>query len=123
MLTAANIVAFVSTSDADRSRDFYEGVLGLRLIRSTPLALIFDARGTMLRVTIVEDLEPAAFTVLGWQVADIDHTVVQLGGRGVAFERFADIEQDESGIWEAPDGGLVAWFRDPDGNLLSITEG
>lgn len=122
MLTAANLVAFVATTDAERARRFYEETLGLTLVERTPFALVFEARGTELRVTLVERLDPVAHTVLGWNVADAGHSAAKLAERGVAIERFEGIEQDELGVWDAPGGARVAWFRDPDGNLLSITQ-
>jgi predicted enzyme related to lactoylglutathione lyase len=85
-------------------------------------ALVFDVHGTPLRITKVESLSPGPFTVLGWEVADISMTAARLCKRGVAFERFEGMSQDEHGIWLAPGGARVAWFKDPDGNLLSITE-
>lgn len=122
MLTAANLVAFVATADADRAQGFYEEVLGLRLLERTSQALVFDARQTELRVTTVEGFTAAEHTVLGWQVAEARRAVRELVARGVVFERFDGLRQDDLGIWEAPGGALVAWFRDHDGNLLSITE-
>jgi len=116
------LVAFVSTSDADRARTFYSSVLGLRLVSDDDFALVFEANGTTLRITKVEFLSPAPFTVLGWEVADIAKTAACLRGRGVAFERYTGMCQDDHGIWLAPSGARVAWFKDPDGNLLSITE-
>lgn len=122
MLTAANLVAFVSVTDLDRAQAFYEGTLGLTLIERSEYALVFETRGTELRVTLVEGFEPTDHTVLGWDVADAAHTAEKLREAGVEPERFATLEQDDLGLWEAPDGTLVAWFRDPDGNLLSIAQ-
>ncbi|HEX7508740.1 MAG TPA: VOC family protein [Polyangia bacterium] len=116
------LVAFVSTTDADRARTFYESVLGMRLVSDDDFAVVFDADGTTLRITKVESLAAAPFTVLGWEVADIAKAAARLRDRGVAFERYAGMAQDEHGIWLAPGGARVEWFKDPDGNLLSITE-
>jgi len=116
------LVAFVSTTDADRARTFYESVLGMRLVSDDDFAVVFDAHGTTLRITKVESLAAAPFTVLGWEVADIAKAAARLRDRGVAFERYAGMAQDEHGIWLASGGARVAWFKDPDGNLLSITE-
>ena len=116
------LVAFVSTTDADRARTFYRSALSLRLVSDDDFALVFDAHGTTLRITKVESLAPAPFTVLGWEVADIAKTAAHLRERGVSFERYPGMAQDEHGIWIAPGGARVAWFKDPDGNLLSITE-
>ena len=115
-------MAFVPVTDFDRARAFYVDVLGLGLIESTPYALVLDANGTVVRVTLVGDLTPHPFTSLGWTVADIAGTVDELVAAGVRFERFDGMEQDERGIWPTPSGAQVAWFKDPDGNLLSVTQ-
>jgi catechol 2,3-dioxygenase-like lactoylglutathione lyase family enzyme len=122
MLSASKVTAFVATADAQRARAFYEGVLGLRLLSDDHVALVFDANGTPLRVAKVQQLSPAPYTVLGWTVADISATVRGLAAKGVAFERYEGMAQDELAIWSPPGGGKVAWFKDPDGNLLSVTE-
>jgi catechol 2,3-dioxygenase-like lactoylglutathione lyase family enzyme len=122
VLGAADLVAFVATTDLARARDFYAGVLGLALLAETPVADVFDAHGTTLRVTLVPDPPTAGYTVLGWVVDDIVASVRGLGERGVAFERFGGMEQDEAGVWTTPGGDQVAWFKDPDGNTLSVTQ-
>jgi catechol 2,3-dioxygenase-like lactoylglutathione lyase family enzyme len=122
MLGSCDVVAFVATSEPDRARQFYGDVLGLRLVADEPAALVFDANGTMLRIAKVPELAPARHTVLGWSVADIASAVEELTGRGVAFERYEGFGQDERGIWTSPGGGRVAWFKDPDGNTLSLTQ-
>lgn len=122
MLTDAKLVAFVSTADARRARAFYEGVLGLRVVSEEGFAIVFDVGGTTLRVTIAHEVVVGPYTVLGWQVADIAATVRSLRERGVAFERYEPFTQDELGIWAAPGGGKVAWFKDPDGNILSLSQ-
>ena len=122
MLGHCAIIAFVSTTDALRSRQFYEGALGLRCVGDEPFALVLECQGTMLRVSKVEELVPAPFTVLGWRVADLHSAVTELSVKGVVFERFPGMKQDDSGIWSSPGGALVAWFKDPDGNLLSLTQ-
>ena len=96
-------------------------MLGLSLLADTPFALIFDAGGTTVRVVKTESLTPQPFTVLGWRVPDIAAAVASLRERGVVFERCDGMDQDEAGIWTTPDGGQVAWFKDPDGNLLSLS--
>ena len=121
MLAASPIVAFVATTDPSRAKAFYRDVLGLLLISEDEYALVFDAHGTMLRVAIVGELVVAPYTVLGWQVSDIDATVRGLGAKAVKFERYPWMEQDDLGIWSAPSGAKVAWFKDPDGNLLSVS--
>ena len=124
ILGTSKLVAFVSTTDPARARAFYQGVLGLKLVEDAkPFALVFDANGTMLRVTVVHELDPAPFTVLGWGVDSIDETVERLRAAGVEFLRYAGLnDADLKGIWTAPSGARIAWFNDPDGNVLSITQ-
>jgi catechol 2,3-dioxygenase-like lactoylglutathione lyase family enzyme len=122
MLDKAALVAFTATTDAARARTFYGDTLGLAIVEETPFAIVCDAHGTTLRIQKVESLQPPAFTALGWEVADIGATVAALAGRGVAFERYAGLSQDGRGIWVSPSGARVAWFKDPDGNTLSITQ-
>jgi catechol 2,3-dioxygenase-like lactoylglutathione lyase family enzyme len=121
MDSSAKIVAFVGTRNPQRAKDFYRDALGLNLVSEDPFALVFDVNGTMLRVTPVPQLTPAKFTVLGWAVGDIEATVKQLQEAGVVFERY-DFPQDELGIWTAPGGAKIAWFKDPDGNVLSVSQ-
>jgi len=121
VLNAAPPIAFVSTTDPERARAFYQDTLGLTFVADEGFALVFDLAGVMLRVTRVDELQPQPFTVLGWRVDDPEETVRGLTGRGVAFERFPGMEQDALGIWRSPSGASIAWFRDPDGNVLSIT--
>lgn len=118
------VIAFVATTDPERARAFYRDQLGLTLVSDElPFALVFDVNGVMLRITAVRDLQPAGYTILGWKVEDIRAAVSAMQGRGVAFERYSGMEQDELGIWDAPGGAAkVAWFRDPDGNTLSLSE-
>jgi catechol 2,3-dioxygenase-like lactoylglutathione lyase family enzyme len=122
MLGTTNIVAFVPTRDADKARAFYEGVLGLRFIKDDGFALVLDANGIMIRVAKAPEFKPAQFTVLGWQVSEIEKVVQALQKKGVHFEIFGFFKQDELGIWTAPTGDKVAWFKDPDGNILSISQ-
>jgi catechol 2,3-dioxygenase-like lactoylglutathione lyase family enzyme len=122
VLGDTDLVAFLPTTDVDRAREFFADVLGLRLVEDTPFAAIFDAHGTSLRVTPVEAIAPAEYTVLGWTVDDMAATARALTDRGVRFMRVDGIEQDDLGVWTAPGGALVAWFKDPDGNTLSLTE-
>jgi catechol 2,3-dioxygenase-like lactoylglutathione lyase family enzyme len=121
MLGSIDIVAFVPTKDAEKARAFYEGVLGLRFVKDDGFALVLDANGIMVRVAKAQ-FTPAPFTILGWQVADIEKIVTGLQGKGVKFERFGFFEQDALGIWTAPSGDKVAWFKDPDGNILSVSQ-
>jgi catechol 2,3-dioxygenase-like lactoylglutathione lyase family enzyme len=123
MLGSINIVAFVPTKDREKARTFYEGILGLRFVKDDGFATVMDANGIMVRVgTAPADFKPAQFTILGWQVADIEKMVAALRSKGVQFERFGFFKQDELGIWTAPNGDKVAWFKDPDGNVLSVSE-
>jgi catechol 2,3-dioxygenase-like lactoylglutathione lyase family enzyme len=122
MLDGADLVGFVVTTDAAAARSFYQRTLGLRLVEANEFASVFDANGTMLRVTTVESRSPAPYTVLGWRVTDIAATVAQLAAGGVEFHRYDGMDQDASGIWTTPAGDKVAWFADPDGNVLSLTE-
>ncbi|MBV9340663.1 MAG: VOC family protein [Acidobacteria bacterium] len=122
MLGFQNLVAFVATRDLGRAKEFYRGTLGLPLVSEDEFALVFDAAGTMLRVTRVQELVAAKYTVIGWQVRDIIWTVTRLQKAHVAMEHYPGIQQDELGIWNSPGGAKVGWFKDPDGNTLSITQ-
>ncbi len=122
MLSSSKLTAFVSTTNADRARAFYRDTLGLHLDYEDSFALQFDCGGTPLRVSIAPEVIPAKYTVLGWDVADIRATLLALQKAGVHFERFGFLPQDDLGIWTAPGGTRVAWFKDPNGNLLSIAQ-
>ncbi len=122
MLGSINIVAFVPTKDSDKARAFYEGVLGLRFVKDDGFAVVLDANGIMVRVAKAPDFKPAQFTILGWQVPDIEKIVLGLQNKGVHFEIFGFFKQDDLGIWTAPSGDKVAWFKDPDGNILSVSQ-
>jgi len=124
ILGTSKLVAFAPVTDPVKARAFYEGVLGLHLVEDQkPFALVFDANGTMLRVTPVGKHQPASFTVLGWEVESIKATVKRLQSAGVEFQRYAGLnDNDPLGIWTAPGGARIAWFHDPDGNVLSLTE-
>jgi catechol 2,3-dioxygenase-like lactoylglutathione lyase family enzyme len=122
MLSGAELVAFVATRDLDVAARFYGDVLGFEVVESTPFANVFDAGGTTLRVTRADAPAAAAYTVLGWKVPDIEAAISALRARGVEFERFDRIEQDEHGAWTAPGGSRIAWFSDPDANRLSLQQ-
>lgn len=122
MLDRARVIAFAATSSPERSRTFYQQTLGLRLVSEDGFAIVFDANGVMLRVQKVQGHTPPPYTVVGWEVADIHAEVKELAARGVVFERFEGMGQDEAGVWTSPAGGRIAWFRDPDGNVLSLTQ-
>ena len=125
MLGSADLIAFVPTRDTGKARKFYEETLGLDFISEDPFALVFNARGTTLRianVSGVKGFKAAPFTIIGWQVTNVSDTVGDLVKKGVQFERFPGMDQDAKGIWKSPSGARVAWFKDPDGNILSITQ-
>jgi catechol 2,3-dioxygenase-like lactoylglutathione lyase family enzyme len=116
----ADVVAFVATTDKDRARAFYEGVLGLEVVHDDAFACVVDAHGTSIRITAVAERAGAEYTVLGWAVDDLEASIDDLGDRGVTFLRYDGIEQDDRGVWVTPVGVRVAWFKDPDGNTLSL---
>ena len=122
MLSNENLKAFVPTTKPKKAKSFYSDTLGLKLLSEDNYALEFDANGTVLRVTIVPQLTPHPFTILGWNVDDIVSEIKQLNNKNVVFERYDFFEQDHLGIWTSPNGSKVAWFKDPDGNILSLTE-
>jgi catechol 2,3-dioxygenase-like lactoylglutathione lyase family enzyme len=118
----APIVAFAPTTDLDRAREFYVGVLGLTLEETNPFACVVRGGGTMLRITKVDSFTPHPFTVLGWGVEDLDATMASLRAAGVTFNRYEGMGQDDAGVWTAPSGARIAWFPDPDGNVLSLSQ-
>ena len=122
MLGRADVIAFVPTKDSNKARAFYEGVLGLQFIREDGFAVVFNANGIMIRVVKAQQFTPVPYTILGWQVKEIEKLVPRLEQQGVRFERFGFFKQDDLGIWTAPNGDKVAWFKDPDGNTLSVSE-
>ena len=121
MFGSTNIVAFVPTKDAEKARAFYVDVLGLRFLKDDGFAMVLDANGIMVRVARAQ-FTPAQFTILGWQVKNIEKVAAELQEKGVHCERFGFFEQDALGIWTAPTGDKVAWFKDPDGNVLSVSQ-
>lgn len=132
MLSSAEVVTFIPTLDPARARLFYEETLGLRFVQDDQFALVFEmgmgkeagteGHGVTLRVVKVATLLPHPFTVLGWNVTDLDKILGKLAERGVTFERYPWMPQDGMGVWTAPGGTRVAWFKDPDGNLLSVSQ-
>jgi catechol 2,3-dioxygenase-like lactoylglutathione lyase family enzyme len=122
MLGIAPLIAFIPVTDLTASRTFYSKTLGLRVTDENPFAVVLDAGGTMVRLTQVSDLQPQPFTIAGWQVPDIGDAVNALTSAGVAFTRYEGMEQDAKGVWATPGGDFVAWFKDPDGNTLSLTQ-
>ena len=121
-LESAAAIAFLPSEDLDRSRRFFGDLLGLPVEEVTAFACVLRAGLTMLRVTRVDGLRPQPFTVFGWQVPDLVATVAELTRAGVRMLHYDGLGQDADGVWATPDGALVAWFRDPDGNTLSLTQ-
>lgn len=124
-LTTSRTIGFIPTSDAEAARVFYNDVLGITFVADDQFALIFRVGpepGTMLRVVRAPGFTPAPFTIFGWEVDDIQAAVNDLNKRGIKFLRFGFFEQDEQGVWSSPDGSRIAWFKDPDGNTLSISQ-
>ena len=115
-------ISFVATLEPEKAKAFYGAVLGLELIEESPYALAFADGENMLRVQIVAELSPASYTVHGWQVTGIAREIEELASKGVAFLSFDQLPQDALGIWTTPDGNKIAWFKDPSGNILSLTE-
>jgi catechol 2,3-dioxygenase-like lactoylglutathione lyase family enzyme len=122
VLATSDVIAFAATTDLARARAFYEEVLGLQVVDENAYACVFNAHDTMLRLTSVAEVARPGYTVLGWRVADISETVTRLAAVGVVFARYDGVEQDAQGVWATPNGDRVAWFTDPDGNVLSLTE-
>jgi catechol 2,3-dioxygenase-like lactoylglutathione lyase family enzyme len=116
------VVTFLLAKDANAALAFYRDTLGLRFLRDDGFALVFDMDGVMLRISKVPEFTPAQHTVLGWESSDIAAAVDKLVARGVAFNRYPNMGQDERGICTFPTGDKVAWFRDQDGNVLSISQ-
>jgi catechol 2,3-dioxygenase-like lactoylglutathione lyase family enzyme len=121
MLEEATYVGFIPVRDTSEARRFYEGTLGLRVLEDTPFALVVEANGTMLRITPVPELTVQPCTIAGWTVSDVAATARELAEGGIACTRYDGMVQDELGIWTTPGGDRVAWFKDPDGNTLSLT--
>jgi catechol 2,3-dioxygenase-like lactoylglutathione lyase family enzyme len=121
MLGANKIVAFVAVTDYEKARAFYEKTLGLKFISEDNFALVMEGNGTRIRMAKVPNHQPAQFTVLGWKTSDIEKQVSELQAAGVTFERYPWLPKDGLPIWVAPSGDKVAWFKDPDGNVLSLS--
>jgi catechol 2,3-dioxygenase-like lactoylglutathione lyase family enzyme len=122
VLGQSELMGFIPTADAARAREFYCGVLQLELVEDNGFALILRAPHGSIRIVRAPEFTPFPFTLLGWRVAGIEAEVQALGAVGVTFERYPYFEQDALGIWTAPGGAKVAWFKDPDGNTLSLTQ-
>jgi len=121
MLAHETLKSFVPTVKPGEAKTFYRDVLGLKLLSEDNYALEFDANGTLLRVITVPELTPHGFTALGWNVKDITATITALNNKDVFCEMYEFMQQDDLGIWTSPNGSKVAWFKDPDGNVLSLT--
>jgi catechol 2,3-dioxygenase-like lactoylglutathione lyase family enzyme len=122
MIANWDLIAFIPTKDAARAHLFYEEVLGMRFVSDDAFAVVMDANGTMVRIVRVGEFTPAPYTILGWEVDDIDTAVAAMTAKGVQFSRYGFLEPDAQGIWTAPNGNKVAWFLDPDGNTLSLSQ-
>ncbi len=122
VLEEAVLVAFIPTLNLTQAKAFYGTMLGLPMEGESPVAITFDANGTTVRTVLVERFTPFPFTIVGWTVQDISDAVSELTARGIAFERFDGIQQDKLGVWRSPGGAQVAWFKDPFGNTISLTQ-
>ncbi len=122
MLAESKLVAFAATAIPNQAKVFYSTVLNLTELVDTQFALVFDANGTTIRIQKVKSVTAPEYTVLGWEVTNIVETVWNLSNKGVKFEHFTTLPQDDFGIWKTPDGAMIAWFKDPDGNTLSVTQ-
>ncbi len=123
-LTHNAAIGFIPTRRSETVRPFFEDVLGLTLVEDNGFAFVFRAgtAGSTLRVTRTPDFAPQPFTIFGWESDDLETTVDELTAKGVDFLRVDFIPQDARGIWRAPNGDAVAWFKDPDGNTLSVSQ-
>jgi catechol 2,3-dioxygenase-like lactoylglutathione lyase family enzyme len=123
MLSGSRLIGFIPIHDAERALNFYRDVLGLRFVSDDSFAVVMESNATMMiRLVRTEAFTPAPYTILGWQVEDIESTVRELGAKGLAFQRYSFLQQNETGIWTSPEGARVAWFHDPDGNTLSLSQ-
>ena len=122
MLANCGLIGIVPTTNATRAREFYGSVLGLSFVEDDGFALVFALQHASIRIVQMPAFTPNSFTLLGWEVGNIAGEVQSLEALGVAFERYTWFAQDDSAIWTAPDGSKVAWFKDPDGNVLSLSQ-
>ena len=122
MFKLDKVIGFLPTKDAKRARAFFEGTLGLQFVSDDAYALVMQSGATMIRIARVEGFAPVPYTVLGWEVQNIQSVVSDLKTRGVVFENYPFIQDQELGIWQSPGGTKVAWFKDPDGNVLSVSQ-
>ncbi len=122
MLAFGKIVGFLLTKDYDKARAFFEGALGFQFVSVDQYALVMNAGGTTIRISKAPDFTPARSTILGWEVQNIEAVVTWLKNRGITFEKYPFVQDRELGIWTTPTGDKVAWFKDPDGNVLSVSQ-
>jgi catechol 2,3-dioxygenase-like lactoylglutathione lyase family enzyme len=122
MISDGEVMGFIPTVDAARARNFYEGVLGLEFVSDDSFALVVRSKATYIRIAKLNEFTPAPYTILGWRVKDIESEVQTLTARGVAFKRYPPLVQSDLGVWTAPGGSKIAWFLDPDGNALSLSQ-
>ncbi|MEG9435546.1 VOC family protein [Edaphobacter sp. HDX4] len=123
MLPLNDPIAFIPIIDANRSRQFYVEILGLNFLSDDGFALVLRSGAIDVRLVRMGSFSPTPYTIFGWKVPDIDIAVRELSQLGISFEKYPFLEQDVSGIWSAPGGAAqVAWFKDPDGNILSISQ-
>jgi hypothetical protein len=121
-LQNAEVMSFVATTQSDKARVFYCDLLGLAFEEDGPFALVVKGPNATLRIQKVKAFTPLPFTALGWKVPDIEQSVRALTGKGIQFERFEGVPQDDLGIWTSPSKAKICWFKDPDGNILSLTQ-
>jgi catechol 2,3-dioxygenase-like lactoylglutathione lyase family enzyme len=123
MLAQAQLIGFIPTIDSVAARHFYVDTLGLTFVSDDPFAITVRSGNTDIRIARLESFNPSPYTILGWKVPDIEASVTQFTAAGIKFERYPFLQQDPTGIWNAPDGAAkVAWFKDPDGNVLSLSQ-
>ncbi len=121
-LTSGRLIGFAITTNPARTIHFYQQTLGFRFVSQDQFAVVFDCNGSMLRLAILPEFQPPQYTVVGWQVDDIEPVVDYLAKAGVEMMKYSFLPQAPSGVWTTPNGNKVAWFKDPDGNLLSVSQ-
>jgi len=117
-----DLITFSQTAHPEKAKVFYGDVLGLTLVEDSPFAIAFRSGRTSVRIQKLQSFSPSPFTSLGWQVPDIRAAAQQLVAKGVLFQRYEGMKQDDLGIWLSPGGSQICWFKDPDGNTLSLTQ-
>jgi catechol 2,3-dioxygenase-like lactoylglutathione lyase family enzyme len=122
VLETGKLTGFVPTLDYEKARAFYEGKLGFKFVSLDQFALVMSVGGHMIRISKLPSFAPLQATILGWQVDDIESVAKWLRDREVTLEKYPFVQDRELGIWTAPSGDKVAWFKDPDGNILSVSQ-